>query len=468
MHYISTRNEHNNFTNNFSKIIMEGLASDGGLYIPKTFPKFSTSEIDNMVNMDYTELCTEIISKYCGSCLTKGDIKKIAMDSYKNFGINDVAPMINIGSDINILELFHGPTLAFKDFALQFLSRVFNIFLEREDKKITIIGATSGDTGSAAIEAFKKNSRANLIILHPKGKVSEFQRRQMTTVNADNIFNIAIDGNFDDCQALVKKLLVDKDFNVKHNLASINSINWGRVLAQVVYYFYSSFKLMKNKEVKVVNFSVPTGNFGDAYAGYVAKKMGLPIEKIIIATNSNDILSNFFQNGIYEISKVVPTLSPSMDIQVASNFERLLYEVLDFDSALVRQYMNELNNVGSFKVSKEKLKTLNKTFLGLCVNDQLTLDRIKTTYNYTNLVIDPHTAVGLEAAYSQKKNLTGPCIVLSTAHPIKFSDAVSRAINTVSELPVKYKSILTLKEKYDSMPNNLNILKKFIASKSNV
>jgi threonine synthase len=290
----------------------------------------------------------------------------------------------------------------------------------------------------------------------------------MTTVNADNIFNIAIDGNFDDCQALVKKLFVDKDFNAKHNLASINSINWGRVLAQVVYYFYSSFKLMKNTEVKVVNFSVPTGNFGDAYAGYVAKKMGLPIEKIIIATNSNDILSNFFQNGSYEISKVVPTLSPSMDIQVASNFERLLYEVLDFDSALVRQYMNELNNVGSFKVSKEKLKTLNKTFLGLCVNDQLTLDRIKTTYNYTNLVIDPHTAVGLEAAYSQKKNLTGPCIVLSTAHPIKFSDAVSRAINTVSELPVKYKSILTLKEKYDSMPNNLNILKKFIASKSNV
>ncbi|MDG2267905.1 MAG: threonine synthase, partial [Alphaproteobacteria bacterium] len=277
MLYISTRSENNSSNNNFSKIIIEGLAADGGLYLPKKFPKFSSSEINNMVNMNYSELCTEIIYKYSGICLAKEDIQKISKNAYKNFGTSDVAPMINIESDLNILELFHGPTLAFKDFALQFLSRVFNIFLEQEEKKVTIIGATSGDTGSAAIEAFKNNSSANIVILHPKGKVSEFQRRQMTTVNADNVYNIAIDGNFDDCQALVKKLLVDKDFNAKHNLASINSINWGRVLAQVVYYFYSSFKLMKNKDVTSVNFSVPTGNFGDAYAGYVAKKMGLPI-----------------------------------------------------------------------------------------------------------------------------------------------------------------------------------------------
>ena len=446
---------------------MEGLASDGGLYIPKNFPKFSSLELENMINMSYEDLCVEVIFKYCGTCLTKEEIKIIALDSYKNFGTNDIAPIIKVTDNINILELFHGPTLAFKDFALQFLSKVFNILLEREGKKITIIGATSGDTGSAAIEAFKNNSLANIIILHPEGKVSDFQRKQMTTVDAGNIYNIAIDGNFDDCQALVKKLLVDKDFNNKHNLASINSINWGRVLAQVVYYFYSAFKVMKGKDNKSVNFSVPTGNFGDAYAGYVAKKMGLPIEKIIIATNSNDILSNFFKNGIYKISKVIPTISPSMDIQLASNFERLLYETLDHDPSLVREYMKTLSNIGSFKISNEKLKTLNETFIGLGVSDEATIERIKSTYN-NSLVIDPHTSVGLEAAYNYNYSLNGPCIVLSTAHPVKFADAVSSAININSDLPEKYKNIFSLDEKYHSLKNNLDTIKNFIDSTSNV
>ena len=446
---------------------MEGLASDGGLYIPKNFPKFSSVELENMINMSYEELCVEVIFKYCGTCLTKEEIKIIALDSYKNFGTNDIAPIIKVTDNINILELFHGPTLAFKDFALQFLSKVFNILLEREGKKITIIGATSGDTGSAAIEAFKNNNLANIIILHPEGKVSDFQRKQMTTVDAGNIYNIAIDGNFDDCQALVKKLLVDKDFNNKHNLASINSINWGRVLAQVVYYFYSTFKVMKGKDNKSVNFSVPTGNFGDAYAGYVAKKMGLPIEKIIIATNSNDILSNFFKNGIYKISKVIPTISPSMDIQLASNFERLLYETLDHDPSLVREYMKTLSNIGSFKISNEKLKTLNETFIGLGVSDEATIERIKSTYN-NSLVIDPHTSVGLEAAYNYNYSLKGPCIVLSTAHPVKFADAVSSAININSDLPEKYKNIFSLDEKYHSLKNNLDTIKNFIDSTSNV
>jgi threonine synthase len=447
---------------------MEGLASDGGLYIPKNFPKFSSVELENMINMSYEELCVEVIFKYCGTCLTKEEIKIIALDSYKNFGTKDIAPIIKVTDNINILELFHGPTLAFKDFALQFLSRVFNILLEREGKKITIIGATSGDTGSAAIEAFKNNSLANIIILHPEGKVSDFQRKQMTTVDAANIYNIAVDGNFDDCQALVKKLLVDKDFNIKHNLASINSINWGRVLAQVVYYFYSAFKVMKGKDNKLVNFSVPTGNFGDAYAGYVAKKMGLPIEKIIIATNSNDILSNFFKNGFYKMSKVIPTISPSMDIQLASNFERLLYETLDHDPSLVREYMKTLSNTGSFKISNKKLKALNETFIGLGVSDEATIERIKSTYNNNSLVIDPHTSVGLEAAYNHNYSLKGPCIVLSTAHPVKFADAVSSAININSDLPEKYKNIFSLDEKYHSLKNNLDIIKNFIDSTSNV
>ena len=468
MHYISTRSHNTNSNSNFSSVIMEGLASDGGLYIPKNFPKFSSVELENMINMSYEELCVEVIFKYCGTCLTKEEIKIIALDSYKNFGTNDIAPIIKVTDNINILELFHGPTLAFKDFALQFLSRVFNILLEREGKKITIIGATSGDTGSAAIEAFKNNNLANIIILHPEGKVSDFQRKQMTTVDAGNIYNIAVDGNFDDCQALVKKLLVDKDFNIKHNLASINSINWGRVLAQVVYYFYSAFKVMKGNENKLVNFSVPTGNFGDAYAGYVAKKMGLPIDKIIIATNSNDILSNFFKNGLYKMSKVIPTISPSMDIQLASNFERLLYETLDHDPSLVREYMKTLSNTGSFKIRNEKLKALNETFIGLGVSDEATIERIKSTYNNNSLVIDPHTSVGLEAAYNYNYSLKGPCIVLSTAHPVKFAGAVSSAININSDLPEKYKNIFSLDEKYHSLKNNLDTIKNFIDSTSNV
>ena len=462
MNYISTRNKNNISDNSFSKITMEGLAPDGGLYIPDNFPFLTLDEIHKMKSLNYSELFTEIVYKFCGSCIKKSEIYQIAEDSYKDFGSGNVAPLKKFNDNIRILELYHGPTLAFKDFALQFLSRIFNLFLERSNKNINIIGATSGDTGSAAIEAFKNNPRANIIILHPKGKVSEFQRRQMTTVSADNVFNIAIDGNFDDCQSIVKKLLVDKKFNENFNLASINSINWGRVLAQVVYYFYSALKVLKCNSLESVNFSVPTGNFGDAYAGYIAKKMGLPINKIIIATNSNDILSKFFQNGVYKVSKVVPTLSPSMDIQVASNFERLLFECLNFNSELVTEYMAKLNNNGVFEISKNILLELNKTFIGIGVNDDLTVKRIRSCHKDNNIIIDPHTAVGLEAACSA--NLEELCIVLSTAHPVKFSSAVNKALNSSPSLPNKYKDIFTLKEKYQTMPNNIKAIKDFISS----
>lgn len=467
MNYISTRTKNSISENNFSKITMEGLAPDGGLYLPEKFPEFSKNDISNLINLSYSDLFTEVTYKYIGNCLSKSEIESIASDTYKNFGVGEVAPIINFDSNISILELFHGPTLAFKDFALQFLSRVFNLFLEKKNNNITIIGATSGDTGSAAIEAFKNNSRANVIILHPKGRVSEFQRRQMTTVVANNVHNIAVDGNFDDCQSLIKNLLVDKDFNLKHNLASINSINWGRVLAQVVYYFYSSLKLLKNNNRQSINFSVPTGNFGDAYAGYVAKKMGLPINKIIIATNSNDILSNFFKTGEYKVSSVIPTLSPSMDIQVASNFERLLFEALGYDSNLVIEYMAKLNKFGSFEVSREKLDVLNNTFIGTSVNDKKTLKRIASCYHSHGLIIDPHTAVGLEAAYNNIGDFE-PCVVLSTAHPVKFSHAVKKAINITPSFPNKYKNIFSFKENYESLPNDLIAIKNYISINSNV
>ena len=466
MNYISTRNKYNISDNNFSKITMEGLAPDGGLYVPDNFPFLKSKEIYKMANLSYSELFTEIIYKFCGSCVNKSEIYEIARDSYKDFEGKDLAPLNDYNNNIKILELYHGPTLAFKDFALQFLSRIFNLFLERSNKNINIIGATSGDTGSAAIEAFKNNPRANIIILHPKDKVSEFQRRQMTTIKANNVFNIALDGNFDDCQAIVKKLLVDIEFNEKYKLASINSINWGRVLAQVVYYFYSALKVLKHNNLESINFSVPTGNFGDAYAGYIAKKMGLPINKIIIATNSNDILSKFFQTGIYKVSKVVPTLSPSMDIQVASNFERLLFECLDFNPSLVTKYMTKLSTHGSFEISKEILCELNKTFIGVGVNDHITIERIKSCYSEKNIIIDPHTSVGLEAACNS--NLEELCIVLSTAHPVKFSTAVNKAINITPSLPNKYKNIFSLKEKYQFMPNDLNEIKNFISINSSL
>ena len=441
---------------------MEGLASDGGLYVPENTPKFSKVELDQISDLSYSDLCAKIISKFADKHFTEKDIKDMASDSYENFNSNDIAPLVEVENNKYILELFHGPTLAFKDFALQLLCRVFNFILEKNNKRITILGATSGDTGSAAIEAFKNNKKANIFILHPKGKVSDFQRRQMTTVHSENVFNIAIDGNFDDCQALVKNIFVDNDYKNKFNLASINSINWCRVLAQVVYYFYSTFKIKNNKNL--VNFSVPTGNFGDAYAGYIAKKMGLPINKIIIATNSNDILARFFNTGEYKVSQVVPTLSPSMDIQVASNFERLLFEYLNNDSDLVKKYMNDLKEVGSFKLRSDILKDFNKTFIGISVDDDSTLKRMNYFYKKFGKIIDPHTAVGLEASYTN--NLTGPMITLATAHAAKFSKAVEKAIGKNINQLFNYKDIFDRKEKFQELSNNMDVLKKYISDKS--
>jgi len=460
MNYISTRGFTGKNNKSFSEVTMEGLASDGGLYVPENIPKFSKLELDQMSSLSYVELCTKIILKYTDEIFTESDIKDIAIDSYKNFNSGDIAPLIEIEENKYILELFHGPTLAFKDFALQFLSRVFNLILEKNNKRITIIGATSGDTGSAAIEAFKNNKKASIFILHPKGKVSDFQRKQMTTVHSENVYNIAIEGNFDDCQTLVKKLFMDNNFKTKYNLASVNSINWCRVLAQVVYYFYSTFKIKNNKDL--VNFSVPTGNFGDAYAGYIAKKMGLPINKIIIATNSNDILARFFSSGEYKVSKVISTLSPSMDIQVASNFERLLFESLNNDADLVNKNMDDLQKNGFFKLSDDILKSLNNTFIGISINDHSTLKCMNYFYKKFGIIVDPHTAVGLQASYINS-NLQEPIITLATAHADKFSQSVEKAIGKKMNTLSNYNNIFEREEKFKDLNNNLDILKNYIS-----
>ena len=457
MNYISTRGVTFSKYKSFSEVTMEGLASDGGLFVPVSIPKFTNKEIKELSSLSYIDLCVKIITKYTDKNFPENVLKEVAVESYQNFSNGNIAPLIELEDSLYMLELYHGPTLAFKDFAMQFISRVFSRILN--NNKITILGATSGDTGSAAIEALKDNKMVNVFILHPKGKISEFQRKQMTTVVSKNIFNIAINGNFDDCQALVKKLFVNDSFNKEFNLSSINSINWCRVLAQVVYYFYSALQLLKHN--KMINFSVPTGNFGDAYAGYIAKQMGLPINKIIIATNSNKILSDFFNTGVYKISEVISTISPSMDIQVASNFERLLFEAVGHDPKIVVKYMNELKNNGFFKVNEDILDELKETFVGKSVKDDMTVKRIKDTYQKYKRIIDPHTAVGLEASFHS--HIEGPQIVLGTASPVKFSKAVENALGRLLKFPNSYNKIMESNERFYNLDNNSNLLKNFIS-----
>lgn len=462
MEYLSTRG---NFTKgkekSFKEVTLEGLAPDGGLYIPKNFPNFNAKEINFFKDLSYVELTAEILNKFTGKDLDKSELVKLAQNAYKNFGGEDKVKLQEIDKKKYLLELFHGPTLAFKDFALQLLGGIFDKFLADSGSKINILGATSGDTGSAAIEAFKNKTNLNLFVLHPKGKISEFQRKQMTTVKADNIFNIAIKGNFDDCQRLVKSLFVDKKFNTTYNLASINSINWARVLAQVVYYIYSTLKIVNSTDDSSVDFIVPSGNFGDAYAGYIAKKIGFPIDKIYVATNSNDILKRFFETGIYKKSEVISTLSPSMDIQVASNFERLLYEIYSCDADRVLESMNYFSTKGYLRVEEKCILNLRRTFKSFSVTDDEIIQIIKDINDKKNIILDPHTAVGAKA-FDFKKIEKKSKVLLATAHPIKFQDAVNKAMNGSYAIPDNFNLLLNSKERLFTLENNILVLKNFI------
>ena len=464
MQYISTRGiSKKGEEKSFKQATLEGLAEDGGLFVPYKFPKFNKKKLDSMKTMNYAELSAEVISEFTGKDLNKSEIFKIASKAYRNFVGDDAATLLELRKNKFILELFHGPTLAFKDFALQLLGGIFDKFLYDENKSITILGATSGDTGSAAIEAFKNKKNVRLFILHPQGRVSDFQRKQMTTVDSKNVYNIAIKGNFDDCQAIVKALFKDLSFNKQFNLASINSLNWARVLAQVVYYFYAVFKISNAHNNIKVNFSVPTGNFGDAYAGFIAKKIGLPINKILVATNSNDILANFFQTGIYKTSNVVPTLSPSMDIQVASNFERLLYEICKYDCNAVSAYMEQLSSQGYIKIKKDELNSIKNIFMGFSINDKQTLKIIRDIYENEKIIVDPHTAVGLGAL--EIKNIDNiPLVSLATAHPIKFKNAVERALDISPKVPRKFMRLFDLEEKFYTLDNQPSSLKALVKS----
>lgn len=456
MKYISTRD--NNLEFSFEEVFLKGLADDGGLFIPVNIQPFSKEELDRFKKLDYTDLATEIIHPFLGSFITKENLKSLINKSYSTFREKEVVKLRKVG-DLEILELFHGPTLAFKDVAMQFIGNLYEHYLEKNNSEINIVVATSGDTGAAAIDAIKNKKNLNIFVLHPNNKISSVQRQIMTTGPAKNVFNIAIEGNFDDCQNIVKSMFADLQFSKSINMSGVNSINWARIIAQAVYYFYSYFKINSSDKI---SFSVPTGNFGDVYAGYLAKKMGLPIDKLIVATNTNDILHRAISKGDYIAKKVSETISPSMDIQIASNFERLIYDISDKDSETTKEIMNKIK-VNKYKINEKDLIKINKDFVSECINEEETLSTIKQIYNEYNLVIDPHTAIGVGAL--RKLNIKSRSIVLATAHPCKFPLAIEKAINKTEPLPDELNYILNEKEHYEILDNNVDKIKNYVKEK---
>ncbi|MDB9811104.1 threonine synthase [Candidatus Pelagibacter sp.] len=457
MKYISTRN--NSVEYNFEQVFIKGLADDGGLFVPKEVKKYSTVEIKALSNLSYQNLAKEIIYPFVGDFMTADELSDVVEKSYSVFRKANTVDLIKV-DDTKILELFHGPTLAFKDIAMQLLGNFYEYYLKKNNKKINVVVATSGDTGAAAIDAIKGKKNMNIFVLHPNKKVSFVQRKLMSTVKEKNVFNIAIEGNFDDCQNLVKLMFADKEFSNSINMSGVNSINWARIIAQSVYYFYTYFQVQDNRPI---NFSVPTGNFGDVYAGYLSKKMGLPINKLIVATNQNDILHRTISNGNYEAEKVKETNSPSMDIQIASNFERLIYDLNNCDDKETKKIMNGIKENGKYIISKEKMERIDKDFLSASMSEKEVLDTIKEVHIKYGIILDPHSAIGFGAL--KKIDLDGNNIVLATAHPCKFPDAINKSIRVKPNLPDELKYVMDEKENYDIISNNLNKIQQYIKEK---
>ncbi len=455
MNYVSTRNKSKSFK--FKDVFIKGLADEGGLFVPESLHKYNKNDLEMFKDLEYKDLAKKIVYPFIGNFMSENDLSKIIDKSYSVFRKKNVVNLIKIG-DRSVLELFHGPTLAFKDIAMQLLGNFYEYYLNNENEKINIVVATSGDTGAAAINAIKGKKNINIFVLHPNNRVSSVQRKLMTTGQEKNVFNIAIDGNFDDCQNLVKAMFADKDFSKEIKMSGVNSINWARIIAQSVYYFYSYFLIEDNSQP--ISFSVPTGNFGDVYAGYLSKKMGLPIKKFIVATNQNDILHRAISKGAYDVEKVSETISPSMDIQIASNFERLIYDLNNFNDIKTIEAMRDIKEKGKYKIDKENLDKIKDDFLSSRMSENEVLKTIKSVYDKTNIVLDPHTAIGYGAF--DKVKLDGNNIVLATAHPCKFPDAIDKAINLKVELPKELSFILNEKENYDIIENNLNKIKQHI------
>ncbi|WP_417319664.1 threonine synthase [Emcibacter sp.] len=458
MKYVSTRGQAPAL--GFEEVLLTGLARDGGLYIPEQWPVISRDEIRSMAGLSYQEVALRVMSPYVCPEISEDDFAGLIEKAYSTFRHKAVAPLAQIDSNEWILELFHGPTLAFKDVALQLLGHLFDHVLSKQGRKITIVGATSGDTGSAAIDCVRDRDCAEIFMLHPKGRVSVVQRRQMTTVPSANVHNIAVEGTFDDCQALVKAMFNDLAFRDEITLSAVNSINWARVMAQIVYYFTSATAL--GGPDRKVSYSVPTGNFGDIYAGYVASQMGLPVEQLVVATNMNDILARTLTNGDYTVGTVQPTISPSMDIQVSSNFERLLLNLYNGRPEEVRRLMDNLKQSGSFTIDGPELEKAKAIFDALQTSEEDTRATIAELFKSTEMLIDPHTAVGVHAAREKRRSAGTPMVTLSTAHPAKFPDAVEAVTGQHPELPPHMADLFERDEKYDVLPNDLGAIQKYI------
>ena len=455
MRYLSTRAAAEPL--GFEDVLIEGLARDGGLYVPASWPPLSPTQIEGFKGQPYVQVAQAVMAPFAGGVAPEA-LNQIIADAYASFRVPGVAPLTSleaVAPNLHLLELWHGPTLAFKDVAMQVLGGLFDHVLAKRGQKVTIIGATSGDTGSAAIEAIRGRKNADIFILHPHGRTSEVQRRQMTTVDAPNVFNIAVEGTFDDCQNLLKAMFNDAAFRDQVNMSGVNSINWARLMPQIVYYLTAAIQL--GGPQRPVSFSVPTGNFGDIYAGYAAHQMGLPIERLVIASNQNDILTRVMRTGEHALGPVAQTLAPSMDIQISSNFERLLFDMLGRDGAAVAGLMDDLAQTQRFTVPDDALASVSGLFGAQRADRAQTLETMRDVHAKTGMLMDPHTAIGVSAALSDRADHPSdtPMVVLGTAHPAKFPDAVEQATGVRPPLPEHLADLYDRDEKYDVLPNDL-------------
>ena len=458
MKYVSTRGEAPVLA--FDDVLLAGLAEDGGLYVPDSWPQFSAADLRAMAGISYAEIAYQVIRPFVGGTIADTDLWDMIDETYAGFGHTAIAPLKQIGANDWLMELFHGPTLAFKDFALQLIGRMFGHFLAARGERVTIVGATSGDTGSAAIESCRDRENIDIFILFPKGRVSPVQRRQMTTVDSANVHAIAVDGTFDDCQDLVKGMFNDAQFRNAHNLSAVNSINWARVMAQIVYYIVAAVRL--GAPQRPVSFSVPTGNFGNVFAGWAAWKCGLPIDRLVVGTNRNDILFRFFETGVMKMVGVEPTLAPSMDIQVSSNFERLLFDMLGGNGSAVRDWMADFRLSGAVSVDDSRLASAHKKFSAARLDDDGTLRVIREIYETTGVLLDPHSAIGVDAARQCRGDKAVPMISLATAHPAKFPNAVKAATGIHPELPNRMSDLFERDEAFDTLENDIAAVQDFV------
>jgi threonine synthase len=460
MRYVSTRGDVT--AKGFSDVLLAGLAEDGGLFMPAAWPQFDPAAIARFAGRPYAEVALDIIRPFAAGDIDERALRPIVADAYAAFPHPAVAPLVQLTPNLWVLELFHGPTLAFKDIAMQLVARLMDHTLRARGRRATIVGATSGDTGAAAIEAFRDRDNADVFILFPEGRISPVQRRQMTTTGTANVHAVAVRGTFDDCQAIVKALFSDAPFRERTGLAGINSINFARILGQIVYYFTAAVAL--GGPARPLSFTVPTGNFGDVFAGYAAKRMGLPVARLVIASNVNDILTRTLATGEYRVTTVTPTSSPSMDIQVSSNFERLLFEVHDRDGKAVADLMGALSRTGRFALSPEARKRIAADFRAGRADEAETAAEMRETWRTTGWLPDPHTAVGL--AVARRSLGAEPMIALATAHPAKFSAAVKAAIGSEPRLPPRLAGILDKAERFTVLDNDAKAVKDFIASRA--